>query len=414
MVALAPGYGSPSAGAETDYRETLAGVLLTGKAGVVNAIVVTTIYEPRFLPDYLANLERYDHRGDTTLYIIPDRKTPASVGQAAERAAGQGFDVRCLEVEGQESILRRLGVSPEFIPWNTDNRRNVGFLAALADGCEVLVSIDDDNFCRDDEDFIGAHRGALGPTAREGDEERLATGAGWFNPCAMIAFDGDVTVYPRGLPYRSRSVEARPATASEQRTRRQSVAINAGLWLGDPDVDAVTRLALGPRGTAFRPPSHVLDDDLWMPIDSQNTALTRTAAAAYYYVRMQYPVRGLVLDRFGDIFSGYFAEKCAKHLGEAVRVGTPVADHRRSPHDLVQDLYHELAGIALLEDFAPWLREERLEGTTYPEAYASLAAHIDDGADRFEGPFWREGGRDFLRATAASMRTWLSALRPLA
>lgn len=390
---------------------------LTEHAGAVStAIVATTIYEPQFLADYVANLERFGRREQTAIYIVPDRKTPRSVALAARDASQAGFRVHCPDPAAQEGFLNGLGVPADFIPWNTDNRRNVGFLAALADGCDVLISIDDDNFCLPDVDFVGDHRDALGPRGGRSarDAEGRADGPGWFNPCAMLRYERGGSVFPRGFPYAARGTAVGRTANATPRTADGPVAINAGLWLGDPDVDAITRLAVGPRATAFEPPSVILGPDVWMPIDSQNTALTRAAVTAYYYVRMQYPVRGLVLDRFGDIFSGYFVQKCAKHLGEAVRVGTPVADHRRSPHDLVQDLYHELAGVALLEDFAPWIREERLEGTTYAETYASLAEHIEAGADRFVGRFWEEGGRDFLRATSRNMRVWLGALKHLA
>jgi len=391
-------------------------VTLTHQAvSATTAIVVTTIYEPQFLSDYVANLARFGRREGTTIYIVPDRKTPRSVSIAATEAGRAGFQVRCPEASEQQEFLAHLGVPTDFIPWNTDNRRNVGFLAALADGCDVLISIDDDNFCLADVDFVGDHREALRPrdgVLRDGDV--LTDGHGWFNPCALLCYERDARVFPRGFPYAARGTAVARAAHTTAPALTQPIAINAGLWLGDPDVDAITRLAIGPRATAFEPPSVVLGPDVWMPIDSQNTALTRAAVTAYYYVRMQYPVRELVLDRFGDIFSGYFAQKCAKHLGQAVRVGTPVADHRRSAHDLIQDLYHELAGVALLEDFAPWIREERLEGTTYRDAYASLAEHIEAGAGRFAGRFWDEGGRDFLRATSRNMRTWLDALRQVA
>jgi hypothetical protein len=80
----------------------------------------------------------------------------------------------------------------------------------------------------------------------------------------------------------------------------------------------------------------------------------------------------------------------------------------------MQDLYHEMAGIGLLEDFGPWIREERIEGSTYASAYASLSEHVEASADHFRGFFWDEGGRQFLRATSACMRTWLDVLKQVA
>jgi len=43
------------------------------------------------------------------------------------------------------------------IPSNTDGRRVFGYLRAREDGCDVLISIDDDNFPSQD-DFVGRHR----------------------------------------------------------------------------------------------------------------------------------------------------------------------------------------------------------------------------------------------------------------
>jgi hypothetical protein len=153
---------------------------------------------------------------------------------------------------------------------------------------------------------------------------------------------------------------------------------------------------------------------VWSPVNTQNTALTRDAALTYYYVRMGFPLRGLTIDRFGDILSGYLSQKCVKHLGHAVRVGTPVLDHRRTPHNLFKDLYHEMAGIVLIEELIPWLREVRLEGGSYLEAYESLASRIAEVAPKFTGFIWDDGGREFLTDLAASMTVWSRLVRSIA
>lgn len=225
----------------------------------------------------------------------------------------------------------------------------------------------------------------------------------------MLETNVPVEIYPRGFPYAARK-QCEGAT-EDPGGAGGLVAINAGLWLDDPDVDAVTRLSLDPKAMAFRPPSIVLGPNVWTPINTQNTALTREASAAYYYVRMGQSVQGSKIDRYGDILSGYFAQKCAKHVGHAVRVGTPVADHRRTPHNLFKDLYHELVGMAVIEELVPWLIEQRLEGITYPEAYTSLADRLVSDAHTFNGFVWDEGGRAFLIETAGLMRTWCAAIR---
>jgi hypothetical protein len=48
------------------------------------AIVVTTIFEPAFLPGYLSNIDRHGRRDSVDLFVIIDRKTPPTVAAACE------------------------------------------------------------------------------------------------------------------------------------------------------------------------------------------------------------------------------------------------------------------------------------------------------------------------------------------
>ena len=143
-------------------------------------IVVTTIFEPAWLEGYLRNLRAHGRMDSTTLRIICDRKTPQSVYAAAQAAAEQGFAVDCPALEEQQAYLERLGAPEGLVPWNTDNRRNIGFLRALESGADVLISIDDDNYCSDEVDFVGEH-GVVGAAAAPETVSRIANGAPWFN-----------------------------------------------------------------------------------------------------------------------------------------------------------------------------------------------------------------------------------------
>lgn len=376
-------------------------------------IVVTTIFEPAWLDGYLQNLRAHGHQDTTTIRIICDNKTPATVYAAAAAAAEKGFNVDCPSLDEQTTYLERLGLDNEFIPWNTDNRRNIGYLRAYESGADVLISIDDDNYCRTDSDFVGSHW-IVGQTAGTSQGLRYASDASWYNICQDLTSQLQDAYFARGYPYAARPVnrQARagsmPAAVSDQ-----IIAVNAGLWLDDPDVDATSRLVQGPRVTAATQPPVLLAPETWSPVNTQNTALMRAAMPAYYYVRMGYPLQGMTIDRYGDILSGYFLQKCAKHLGHGIRFGDPVADHNRSPHNLFKDLYHELAGMVIVEDLLPWLQEVQLSGSDYAETYAALADELEANAERFTGFIWDEGGREFLRETARSMRRWLTVIHSL-
>lgn len=367
------------------------------------AIVVTTIFEPRFLDGYVENLRRFGHE-ETDLIVIIDRKTPATVAERCEHHRRAGMSVLCPTLDEQEAFLARFPSMAGRIPYNTDNRRNVGFLMALDRGAEVLISIDDDNYVLDEVDFVGEHL-VTGTTIDLGATE---SSDGWFNICSLLHSSTKDEIFPRGFPYFARRLEDRQSRVSTGTPAR--VAINAGLWLSDPDVDAMTRLTQAPRISSAEPHSIRLGEKTWTPINTQNTSIARDAIAAYYYVRMGFSLGGLRIDRYGDILSGYLIAKCVKARGEAIRIGSPIADHRRTPHNLFKDLYHELAGMVLLDDLLPWLTETSISGSTYPELYASLAAALEEKSASMSGFVWDDGGRDFLVETAGHMRAWLEAV----
>ena len=365
-------------------------------------IVVTTINTGEFLDDYCAQADAEGLRDRLRVVVIPDRKTPSELYQRCVQLAKRGFDVHCPNLAEQESYLKKFGQFGQLVPYNSDNRRNIGFLMALEWGCDVLLSIDDDNYCA----------GETYDTVAQvcGDSITLPavySSDGWFNICEMLETEPNYRVYPRGFPYHKRHKVSEITYREESGT----VRLNAGLWLQDPDVDAITWLAAPVRVSRFRGKSLLLGENVWSPINTQNTALHRDLVAGYYFVRMGYPLAGMPIDRYGDIFSGYLVLACIQHMGHRVRVGTPVANHRRNAHNHMRDLAGELACIFVLEDFLAWLPTARLEGNTYSETYLSLADSIDDQVERFNGSIWTEATRGFFHQMTYCMRQWTSACR---
>jgi hypothetical protein len=270
-------------------------------------------------------------------------------------------------------------------------------------GSDFLISIDDDNFCSDDEDYFAAHAGVL-----FGREAHLIAGSDsrFLNICDLLQISVP-SVYARGYPYFARHESSAPRT----RAGAADVMINAGLWLQDPDVDAMTWLQLHPTVTGFMNQSVVLDAGTWSPVNSQNTAVRRDVLPAYYFIRMGYPLHGSKVDRYGDIFSGYFALACAKHLGGSARFGTPIADHRRNSHNYLKDAAAELPAILLLEDILTWLIDTPLCGSTGLEAYLSLSHLLEEAVEKFQGQVWTDSSRGFVHQMAHLMRVWIAACR---
>jgi len=367
-------------------------------------LVFTTISDPVLLETYYENFRDFGHLDDVEVIVIPDRKTPERAYSRCREISAKGLKATCPTLEEQEKFLKAAGLASEFIPYDSDNRRNAGYLMAYAGGADFLISIDDDNYCQAGEDFFAQHAIVSGD---ESEHAVVESETGFFNVCDLLQLERPGPVYARGFPYRFRHRVEQP-----QRDRRAvPVHVNAGLWTLDPDIDGITWLVAKPRVCGFKGESVVLGSRTWSPVNTQNTALRHAAVPAYYYIRMGYPLAGMPIDRYGDIFSGYFVQACCRHLGGYVRVGTPVAEHKRNSHNYMKDAMNEWACIQLSEDLIPWLMEARLEGSTYTDAFRSLSFAIEDAVETFHGSIWTAPTRGYFHQMAYYMRTWLEACR---
>ena len=370
------------------------------------SLVLTTIADPALLEGYFENFAAHGHLDQVQVYVIPDTKTPRAAFDRCASLCARGLKVHCPPLEEQDAYLQRLRLPADFIPRNSDNRRNVGYLMALESGADFLISIDDDNYCPEHDDFFSAHAVVCDSPATQ---RTVQSDTNWFNVCDLLRFEPARCVYPRGFPYFARH---RSSSTRELRLEAE-VRINAGLWLGDPDLDAPTWMAAPVSGRGFCGDSAVLAPDTWAPINSQNTALHRSVVPSYYFVRMGLEHGPFPIERFGDIFSGYFCLACAVHLGAAVRFGTPLALHRRNSHNYLRDAAHEMTGILLLEEILPWLQQTKLQGATYSEAYLCLSELLEEFSGMAKGFLWTGATREYIRLTAERMRSWLGACRSI-
>ena len=128
---------------------------------------------------------------------------------------------------------------------------------------------------------------------------------------------------------------------------------------------------------------------------------------------MRYPLAGLDIDRYGDIFQGYFIEAVAKHLGGAVRFGTPLANHRRNTHNYMNYAWGEWACIQALEEILPWITSTKLSGSTPIEVYDSLSRGLEDHVETLTGKFWTDAVKAYFHQMGYYMRQWNETCRVL-
>jgi hypothetical protein len=365
-------------------------------------IVLTTVNVPHLLEGYADNLERYGHKGEAGFIVVADLKTPSEAGELVQRLSRRGFEAIYLSVEEQKRWLKPFPSLEEMVPYNSDNRRNIGYLVAVQRGADIVISIDDDNLVGQ-EDFLAGHK-VIG--SREVFPV-ISSSSGWFNICSMMDTKPPRTIYPRGFPYSHRwDNEAVSASSGSGR-----VVINAGLWLEDPDVDAVTRLNAEVKTVALNTSRVTLAAGTWSPINTQNTSFHREILPCFYYVAMGFPVKGMTIDRYGDIWAGYLARKVIDGMSDRVAYGYPVTVHKRNRHDLLKDLQQELWGMIFTEDWIKILGSICLTSKDYSSLYLELAGALEQTAKQ-TGRFTPEMC-SILEKVAHNMKVWLDVCSQL-
>lgn len=359
-------------------------------------LVVTTIGSATAFLDYAKNFAHYSHR-EASFLIIGDRRTPADENRkVADVLQNLGFEAEYLSIDAQRALAERFPEIMKFIPENSDNRRNVGYLLAVDQGCDAVISIDDDNYPTD-RDYLAAHS-VVGKTLTL---DAVHSDTGWFNPCSMLKMEPDIPIFSRGYPVSMRAADS----SLTYRNETGRVLLNMGLWLGHPDVDAATNLTVRVQSVGLARRQLVLGRGTYAPINTQNTAFHRSLLPSYYYVLMRSGGRSLFqLDRYGDIWSGMFVKKCMDTMGDRAAIGEPLVYHRRNPHDLLRDLRQEVLGMVYTDELARVLPEWDVAGKDYFEVYAALAQRLEKFSENL--PYMV---RKHFERISSAMRAWLRA-----
>ena len=137
-------------------------------------VVMTTINDPKvFIEHLLSNLTQYGNLEELGLIIIGDNKTP-NFSKVVERATSSGLELIYLDISKQKQFLINYPQLDAMIPYNTDNRRNIGYIKALELGANIIINMDDDNLALNSNDFYTSH--SLATRIRELPDEGTRVG----------------------------------------------------------------------------------------------------------------------------------------------------------------------------------------------------------------------------------------------
>lgn len=365
-------------------------------------IVMTTINAAESLDTYAEHISEAGGAIDAHILVIGDKKVHPDIGN---RIAGiqkrYGDIVEWWGFNEQVAWLKRYAPNLiDDIPAHSDNRRNVGYLIALSRGADMFVSVDDDNFPVRGDNFVLGHA-----VCGESYAGEVTTEPQWFNVMSLLEADPAVPIWPRGFPYHQRHrLESGASEAKEA-----IIGVNVGLWLGDPDIDAISRIAISPD--VKHASSQVILQGPFTPINTQNTAVLSTLAPTYYYLRQKEPLFGWPVDRFGDIWQGLLTVAITTHLGYAIRAGSPMVRQDRNPHDLLADLRQELPGILVNEWFAEKARNFQFAGSDPADCVAEFWDSVC--SDHVLASEFPRDVLSFFRGIRATSTSWTQACMKL-
>lgn len=365
-------------------------------------LVATTIGKGDFLDFYFEKIKKEELLNNVSVIVIPDLKTPPDLFKKCKSLKEKGLNIFCPSVKEQEDFLKKLGEIYKIIPYNSDGRRNIGFLKAVEMGCDILISIDDDNLPLGNEDFFKFH-GIAGKTK---EMPVVKTNSKWFNICDLLKKDPNQKIYPRGYPYGKRW----KAETIEKEKKEVKIALNTGLWINDPDIDAITRINRDFKTIKLTGKQIALGIGEWSPINTQNTALIADLIPAYYFVLMGEKVENLTIDRYGDIWSGFFIKKVIDSMGHYVSVGKPLVNHLRNKHNLFKDLKQELGCIIYTDLIAEILENLKLSGKNPAELYEDLSNKLMESISKKDVS---DDFKKYIKKLNLCQKIWLKAIQKI-
>ena len=286
-------------------------------------IVTTTINHPT------EATIKYSQKEGWTLIVVGDTKTPHEEYEK----------LNCIYLRPEEQEMKYKELS-DVIGWKSIQRRNIGFLEAYNLGADIIATVDDDNIPYDD----------WGTNVLVGQEiecDLYESKHDVFDPLSVTKRN---EVWHRGYPIEY--VPTRHCVEYKGKTKRK-VLVQADLWDGDPDIDAMARLSIKPI-MKYDDITQPYCSNQIAPFNSQNTFLAREVIP-YYSVLPH-------IGRMDDIWGAYILQL---YFPNSVVYNKASVYQDRNVQDLITNLEKEIIGyrntfnlLNDLENYINFLPEE--------------------------------------------------------
>ena len=361
-------------------------------------LATTTINEPHLLAKYATDAKNYAQLNNCEIFFVVagDRKTPNSSRELCKKiSAESGIAIEYLDPKEQLNICSNNKNLTALLKWDCIQRRNIAGLRCLQKKAEVIIYIDDDNHITSG-NYFADHLNAL-------NSERLqieSSSSDFLNIMSSASGHGvSNRTYPRGFPFKKRD-SSNTISASIGEVK---VAANAGLWLEEADIDAVTRIATKPIIESYEIALNpALALGTWTPINSQNTAFLSKFMPGYFL--------SSEVGRYDDIYAGYVFQKLINHFGYTPSYGNPIVTQHRNEHDLLVDLQHEISGMRNIDFIIDFVRNLKCEGDSPLEYMSNLLDQWENNLILLER---NHNAAEDLRKLLLGYRIWIEVLGKL-
>jgi hypothetical protein len=265
-------------------------------------IVTTTIQSPTKATKLFSEKENWE------LLVVGDLKTP--------HEEYKKINCTYLHPEYQDKKYEKIS---NLLGWNTIQRRNIGFIEAFNLGADIIATVDDDNIPYDS----WGNNLLLKKQVEVDLYEPVKSD--YFDPLSVTNRND---LWHRGYPIEHLQIKN---NVEYKGKIKKQFYVQADLWDGDPDIDAICRLANRPcvKFNDIKP----FTSNKLSPFNSQNTFLDRDIIP--YYMVLPH------VGRMDDIWGGYLLEK---KFGSCVVYNKATVYQERNPQDLIKNLENEIIG----------------------------------------------------------------------
>lgn len=364
------------------------------------SLVTTTINYPKLLLEYAKDFSKYNKKKNIELIIIiaGDNKTPDKTHKLAEIITKK-YKINCeyLDKKKQNKILKNFKNLKNFLPWNSVQRRNLAILKSLQEQCDLIITIDDDNFLKTS-NFIQSHLFNIKKTKGL----IVKSSSNWFNICQFLNENNNNNFFHRGFPISKKRLKNNLKLLNKKNIK---IAANAGLWLNDPDVDAITRLSQKIKVNSYKLEENFhLGPNVWSPFNSQNTALIAESIPAYFLS----PHVG----RMDDIYASYIYKKICDHLRFYISYGFPLVRQDRNDHNIWNDLDLEKKYHYFLEDFLNILEKIKI-GKKNKTFYSATVDLIDKLETEIDKKKFETQKLNCFKSLTKGYKIWLQSIQKI-